>query len=101
MASNRGVIQTIFEEYNAENDHTFSMTVEYNMPIPSIDISCSEMLSFSIALTCLYRWNRYRAFGTDIVRNLEEASLAFIFAVFCFASPANCIASVAREMLII
>ena len=51
------------------------------MPIPSIDISCSEMLSFSIVLTCLYRWNRYRAFGTNIVRNLAEASLAFIFAV--------------------
>ena len=75
------------------------------MPIPSIDgpidIPCSEMLSSSIALTCLYRWNRYRAFGTDIVRNLAEASLAFIFAVFRFASPAHCIASVAREMLII
>ena len=70
------------------------------MPIPSIDISCSEMLSSSIALTCLYRWNRYRAFGTDIVRNLAEASVAFIFAVFRFASPAHCIASVAREMLV-
>ena len=69
--------------------------------LPSIDISCSEMLSFSIALTCLYRWNRYGAFGTDIVRNLAEASLAFIFAVFRFASPAHCIDSVAREMLII
>ena len=71
------------------------------MPIPSIDISCSEMLSSSFALTCLYRWNRYRAFGTDIVRNLAEASLAFIFAVLCYASPAHCIAIVAREMLII
>ena len=50
------------------------------MPIPSIDISC-EMLSSSISLTCRYRWNRYRAFGTDIVRNLAEASLACIFAV--------------------
>ena len=56
------------------------------MPIPSIDISCSEIVSSSIALTCLYRWNRYRAFGTDIVRNLAEASLAFIFAVF----PVQC-----------
>ena len=36
---------------------------------------------------------------TDIVRNLAEASLAFIFAVCLFASPAHCIASVAREML--
>ena len=71
------------------------------MPIPSIDISCSEIVSSSIALTCLYRWNRYRAFGTDIVRNLAEASLAFIFAVFRFVSPAYCITSVAREMLII
>ena len=71
------------------------------MPIPSIDISCNEMLSPSIALPPLYRWNRYRAFGTDIVRNLAEASLAFILAVFRFALPAHCIASVAREMLII
>ena len=55
------------------------------MPIPSIDISCSEMLSSSIALTCLYKWNRYRTFGTDVVRNLTEASLAFIFAVFRLA----------------
>ena len=54
------------------------------MPIPCTDISCSEMLSSSIALTCLYTWNRYRAFGTDIVRNLAEASLAFIYAVFCY-----------------
>ena len=52
------------------------------MPIPSTDIFCSEMLSSSIALTCLYTWNRYRAFGTDIVRNLAEAYLAFIYAVF-------------------
>ena len=59
------------------------------------------MLSSSIALTCLYGWNRYRAFGADIVRNLAQASLAFIFAVFGFASPAHCIASVAREMFII
>ena len=52
------------------------------MPIPSTDITCSEMLSSSIALTCLYTWNRYRAFGTDIVRNLTEASRpAFIYAV--------------------
>ena len=43
----------------------------------SVDICCSEMLSSSIALTCLYRWNRYRAFGTVIVRNLAEASLTF------------------------
>ena len=48
------------------------------MPIPSIDICCTEMLSSSIALTCLYKWNRYRAFafGTDIVRNMAEASVA-------------------------
>ena len=71
------------------------------MPIPSIDISCNEMLSSFIALPPLYRWDRYRAFGTDIVGNLAEASLAFILAVFRFASPAHCIASVAREMLII
>ena len=71
------------------------------MPIPSIDISCTEMLSSSIALTCRYTWNRYRAFGTDIVRNQAEASLAFILAVFRFASPAHCIASVARKMRII
>ena len=50
------------------------------------------MLSSSIALLPLYRWDRYRAFGTDIVRNLAEASLAFILAVFRFASPAHCIA---------
>ena len=62
------------------------------MPIPSIDICRSEMLSSSIALTCLYRW---------IVRNLAEASLASIIVVFRFASPAQCIASVAREILII
>ena len=43
------------------------------MPIPSIDISCDEMLSASIAFPPLYRWNTYRAFGTDIVRNLAEA----------------------------
>ena len=63
MAANRGVIQTIFEEYDTENDiwyYTFCLTIEYNMPIPSIDISCSEMLSSSIALTYLYTW-------TDIV----------------------------------
>ena len=71
------------------------------MPIPSIDMSCSEMLSSFTAFPPLYRWNRYRAFGTDIVRNLAEGFLAFILAVFRFASPAHCIASVAREILII
>ena len=35
-----------------------------------------------MALTCLYTWNRYRAFGTDIVRNLADAFLTFIYAVF-------------------
>ena len=67
------------------------------MPIPSIDRSYSEMLSSSIALTCLYTWNRYCAFGTDIVRNLTDA---FIYAVFRFTSRAHCIASVAREMVL-
>ena len=59
------------------------------------------MLNSSIALTCLYTCNRYRAFGTDIVRNLAEASLAFIYAVFVSPRPRIASGSDARDMLII
>ena len=59
------------------------------MPIPSIDISYNEMLSPFIALPPLYRWNRYRAFWyryREKSGRAAEASLAFILAVFRFAS---------------
>ena len=80
------------------------------MPIPSIDISYNEMLSSFIALPPLYRWNRYRSFGTDIVRNLAEPQrlLSLLFSRYFvslrprIASPAlleKCLSSSAFPLL--